>query len=394
MVDGRSDSCDSDASYHYYNRNDLGAVITVLKACYAYSAIVNAISMCWVTIDTPSVNNQSSNDIHDGIKEDITTHMCSEPSLPSRLDGLSDGSAGSLAQENSASSEQFEPKVSQISDAVHLNSDTANDLVTMNCPISSSELLDEKVHVAASSQPFWVTDIDCPMGSIVPSKQVISSKHTDLTVASENSIDLQGWGCITDRNRSGAWELQSDPGNYINYYAFGRVASSISEELMDKSPEAKNNEKSLEDIKTAQLKAISNNSTKSFCYAYQSPFMDLQKENCGWCFSCRTSSDSDCLFKVASNKNLGGCKNKDLKVFLDKNLEESRGQIVGSLSEKNVKSHITSAMHHILSIEGRAGSLLSGPWEKPHHSQHWRKAVMKASDVASLKPLLLTVSVH
>lgn len=391
-----SDSCDSDASYHYYNKNDLGAVVTVLKAFYAYSAIVNAISMCWVTVDTSSANNQSSNDIHVGIKDDIVTHMYSEPPLPSKRDGVSDDNAGSLAQENSVSSEQFEPKSSLISDAVRLSSDTVDELVAMNCPFSCSELLDEKIHAATSSQPSQETDTDCPMGSNAPSKQVISSKHTDLTVAPENCIDLQGWGCITDRNRSEAGELQYDPGNYINYYTFGRIASSIYAELMRKSSEAKNNElkKSLEDIKTAQLKAISNNSTKIFCYAYQSPSMDVQKENCGWCFSCRTSNDFDCLFNVAGDKNLEGSKNKDLKKSLDKNLEESRSQTVGPPSEKNTESHITTAMHYILSIEGRAGSLLSGPWEKPHHSQHWRKAVMKASDVASLKPLLLTLELN
>jgi len=48
-------------------------------------------------------------------------------------------------------------------------------------------------------------------------------------------------------------------------------------------------------------------------------------------------------------------------------------------------------MRSILSIEERLNGLLTGPWQNPQYSIYWRKAVLKATDVSSLKQPLLMV---
>lgn len=392
----RSDSCESYNSYHYYNKDDLASVVTMLKSSFAYSSIANAVSMYWGSnVDVSSLYNQSGTAIYDSTKECLPAQVHSEPPLPAKQDVVGNGNTERPTVEISASSEQCGLKSFQVSDLIHLDSATSHELVGINYPSSCSEPFNGNVHSPCIQQPYQ-NGIDCSLGP--PSSPGIAIKNTDSTADSNKCTGFSGWVCVADRNKHGPSELQSDSGNYINYYSFGRISSLIFAELMHKSSEGNSKEiyKSIEDIKSAQIKAISKISSKISSSAYQRLPKDLQKENCGWCLSCKTSSDVDCLLKVSAkgskHKNINGSQDKSLEDSKDDGLLDSKSSRVESSSEGDKKWHITSAIHHILSIEGRAGSLMSGPWEKPHYSQYWRKIVMKALDVATLKPLLLSVS--
>lgn len=168
--------------------------------------------------------------------------------------------------------------------------------------------------------------------------------------------------------------------NYINYYSFARTASLVAEEMMRKSPEKinKNLVMSEEDLISEQAKAIVKKSTNFYWPSLQNVNAAAQKEKCGWCFCCKVENDDrDCLFNTVV---------RPVK-------EVSKSNLVGLQPKKNPNSHLRDVIYHILSLEDRLRGLLSGPWLNLHHSKIWRKDLLKASDVASVKCLLLTVRI-
>ncbi|KAF0907387.1 hypothetical protein E2562_015879 [Oryza meyeriana var. granulata] len=164
--------------------------------------------------------------------------------------------------------------------------------------------------------------------------------------------------------------IHSNPAMYINYYSFGQIAASAAVELKDKLSENKEGKKAGQDAASFQLKTICKKYANIFALTDQKLSVELRKEKCGWCNSCQISGGVDCIFRVTDGKCMEGLR-----------------------SEKNKKSHIILAIHIILSIEERLNGLLIGPWKNPQFSIYWRKAVLKASDVSSLKrPLLMLES--
>ncbi|XP_073114009.1 DDT domain-containing protein PTM isoform X2 [Elaeis guineensis] len=292
-----------------------------------------------------------------------------------------DGIIENAPKEYSASPGCSEPNCLSASDLRQLNLMDSHQSAEINRPFACSESVDEMADATTCDQLSQQIYNECSKNENVPDKEFISVKPVDLSVENEKYVELPGWGVgislITDRWKGVDSRLQSDPGCYVNYYTFGRIAFSVAQELMHKASESGNKEskKPVEDMMSQQLKAISKNSIRFCWYSNQKLSLDAQKEKCGWCYSCKSLNGSDCLFKVMD----------------DKHLESSKPRTAGLRSEKKKKSHILSAMHHILSIEDRVRCFLSGLWENPHYSNLWRKAVLKASDVASLKHLLLNL---
>ena len=209
-----------------------------------------------------------------------------------------------------------------------------------------------------------------------------SLTSTSVDVKRENNMEAADPGhsssTITTRKR------ERSPMNcgigYMNYYSFAQTASSVAEELMPKSSD-KINENTViteEDIIAAQMKAIVKKSTKFGWANTLNLDVDARKEKCGWCFSCRVPTDDrDCLFNM----------------YLGTLWEGSKSDVVGLQSKKNRKSHLMDVICHILSVEDRLHGLLLGPWLNPHFTKSWQKSILKASDVGSVKHLLLTVSI-
>ncbi|ONM60474.1 DNA binding [Zea mays] len=173
------------------------------------------------------------------------------------------------------------------------------------------------------------------------------------------------------------WQLHSDPARYINYYSFGQIAASAAEELKHKLSENKDVKKPVQDVLSFHLRTICKKYANFFALTDQKLSAELLKEKCGWCNSCQISGGVDCIFRLTDIKYMEGPKPHTLDLG----------------AENNMESHIILAMYNILSVEERLNGLLSGPWQNPQYSICWRNAVLKASDVSSLKqPLLMLES--
>ncbi|XP_020086891.1 DDT domain-containing protein PTM [Ananas comosus] len=369
-----SDSCNAEASCHYYKSNDLLSVMGVLKSSdCSYEPITTAICASWdIPVESSSYYGQFDNENHN-IHGMPDFHNNDNLSLPLKQDFSGDKDVGKIPESNSPSAENLGTNITNGSDLSKLNE------VILNHPDSlqsegmttlvSSEILNGLAHESGVNSS---DDAD------ITGKEVIILTPADAAVENgRQSGSYAGAFVITEQRTDGASQLHFDLGSYVNYYSFGRIASSVAEELTHISSECNTKEvkKSVEDVMSVQLKAIPKKSIKLCCYPYRELSFDAQKEKCGWCYSCRTSSDADCLFKNT-----------------DGNLLESSGPpSEGQFLKKDKKNHIASTAHYILSIEDRLRSLLSGPWQNPHFSNVWREAVLKASDVTSLKNLLLTL---
>lgn len=172
--------------------------------------------------------------------------------------------------------------------------------------------------------------------------------------------------------------MQSELVKYHNHYIFGQTASTIAEELKLKSFHGVKDEpsKSEEEIISVELKAISKSATKWCWHSMRRLHVNVWKENCGWCFACRSSSDRKCLFNTLNF----------FPELCDSSLE--------GLEAKNRQDpHVASVIFHILSIEDRLRGLLTGSWENLQHGYKWRSDVQKATDVAALKHLLMVVCI-
>lgn len=445
-----TDSYESYTSHHYYNKNDSYALITALKSSYGYSEILKSIATYWgFSMDAYPSSNQFHNNVRSK-NEDMENETQSTPILPSGYNIPTDVNAEKPVVD-SPSCKQADKTTSQISNLIsatitddgcgansvqptsgHNTSSDGNDgmLVSDNAIYSGQigqealqvpnlviESLAENVLCAdlVQSPPLLLSEHNVfdnknveknvensvaqkqnvPESSQIPnlfsvpithnihtadlvqSPQKNTSNGTIDSASAAEKIDLNRAN-LNDKKIDEIMDVRYDPQKYINYYIFGRIALSICKELKLNTPEASIDApiKSVDDIKSLQIQAICNKSGKGYyCYAYRQLSINAEKENCDWCFSCRASDDSACLFKVASSKDPKDSKD---------------GKFEGFNTFQTVRlSHLDSAICHILSIECRARSLLSGPWVKPHYSQHWRQIVTKASDVASLKQMLV-----
>ncbi|XP_062190476.1 DDT domain-containing protein PTM-like [Phragmites australis] len=328
------DSCTVESPCHYYGQNDLHSLVTVLNSCHpSYSSVVNAISLfCGIAIASPNFNGryQSSKECSTSDAETDCRHL-SPLKQPSEY-------------------EQF--KVEQDNSFEHLSG-------------SGNETTAEEV----SSQT--------PQNRSASSKNGHCDSQQDVTCSHANGLSAKNQKDPSPRKKPSDCHLHLDPARYINYYSFGQIAASAAEELKHKLSENKEGKKPVQDALSFHLRTICKKYANIFALTDQKLSVELLKEKCGWCNCCQISGGVDCIFRVTDAKFMQGPKPHafDLR------------------AEKNKESHIVLAMHNILSIEERLNGLLTGPWQNPQYSDFWRKAVLKASDVSSLKqPLLMLES--
>lgn len=167
---------------------------------------------------------------------------------------------------------------------------------------------------------------------------------------------------------------------YMNFYSFARVASSVAGEWARKLPDNKTSSqtptKSLEELISIQMKAITKIPV-DFCWSnIPNLSMDAWKEKCGWCLACKFPTDDGiCLFYM----NMASV------------LENYTSQVLGFDSRISRKDRLIDVMCHIQYIEDRLHGLLLGPWLNSHFPKLYRKSFLEASDIAPVKELLLMV---
>ncbi|PKA61759.1 Methyl-CpG-binding domain-containing protein 9 [Apostasia shenzhenica] len=348
-------SCHCDVLCHYYHKNDLYSVIKILKSEPSPSdEIGDAISAYWGF----SINSSFSS----------YRYACDDDNVSQQvLDGKFSGTSFLVGDTERVSC--LEP-----SDAVaSLQSSTVSAVLleeNPNKPTSSKQtanMVDAISVIQTSLLNGGDFSVDCStsVGSF-------PGKSTEQVTGREGS---------SEKKRTSTSHLPSDPCNYVNYYRFGLVTAAMAQELLSKSSKVndKSSLKSDEFMKSDQLKIISKKSLQWHWYECYNR-LDIQKEDCGWCFACKKSSDAECLFKVIHKKHLEAFKI---------NVEGSTDHAAWLHSEKIKRSQILFAIDRILLIEDRVRSLLLGSWENLR--EQWRRSVMQADDVASVKFLLLAL---
>ncbi|KAM0887149.1 hypothetical protein ACQ4PT_029240 [Festuca glaucescens] len=335
------DSYDADSPCHYYGQIDLHSLVTVLIPCHhSYNSIVNAISLFRdMATETSNNNGRYENSKDCSTSENGTDCRQSSMKQPREREQCMIEKAGSSQQLDSGK--------------VHtLNSD--QDAAHHN----------EKPNEASQRN------------TCSAKKDCCNSQQDDVCLH-VNGLSAENQKGPSPQKEISDYCLHSDPARYINYYSFGQIAAAAAAELKLKLSENVEGKKHGQDAVSFRLKTICKKYINIFALTDKKLSVELLKEKCGWCNSCQISGGSDCIFRVT-----------DVKC-----MESPKPCAVGLLSEKNQESHIVLATHNILSIEERLNGLLSGPWQNPQYSIYWRKAVLMASDVSSLKqPLLMLES--
>ncbi|XP_024027304.1 DDT domain-containing protein PTM isoform X2 [Morus notabilis] len=374
-----SDSYDTESPSSYYHRDDLNMVIDVLKTSdFFYGDILVAICKHWSNV---SLNGTSSkiNCLY-SVSADMSmkgqSHVLSYPPV-------SLASAELCAVKNESVEERKMEENTKIEDS-GLGSQilkSVNKLDAITVTGSSHVTSEGSAEITQTQTQTWSgTDYDLTSIAKTQNQSVIQGKLTTVDMRQEAIIESAGpenpSTCITTR-KGNTSEVQYGNG-YVNYYSFGQIASSIAEDLTRKSSDKIKQDVVIleEEIISRQMRVILKKYSK-FCWSSIKTFnVDVQKEKCGWCFSCRAATDDrECLFSM----NVGPVR------------EFPSSDDLSLQSKRNRKSHLTDIIYQILSIENRLRGLLLGPWLNPNHTKLWRKSALKASDIASVKHFLLTL---
>lgn len=346
----RFDSCDTESSVSYYHRDDLDVVIEALRSSYSsYSDILVAIYKHW---KIPfSLNGKIS-----------------------KMDALhcTTGYYSNFCHEGAKSVNLFEAET--ILEGPTMNIEES----ALDSKLSSS-VQDIQKHQTNDSNSYEFLNQAKVPGKF-SSGEDPSLIHPCLDGMQESNTKSAGLDRSSSmRNGKGdVLEVENDYG-YSNFYSFAQTASLVAEEFMRKSSDKeKIKEKSTmseEEIIAAQMKVILKKTSNFYWPFIQNFNVATQKEKCGWCFPCKSSSDEfDCLFKT----NIG-------------RIEEGLAVDVPGLQLKRKgKGHLRDVICQILSIENRLQGLLLGPWLDSHYSKLWREGLL-AFDFNSVKPLLLMV---
>uniref|UniRef100_A0A7N0U7F0 Uncharacterized protein n=1 Tax=Kalanchoe fedtschenkoi TaxID=63787 RepID=A0A7N0U7F0_KALFE len=171
---------------------------------------------------------------------------------------------------------------------------------------------------------------------------------------------------------------------YINHYSHGDFAASAAANLAVLSSEENRGLEvhALETIKKAMsanvllhVKAFSSAATRFFWPNSERKYVEVPRERCGWCLSCRgaISSKKACMLNAAClNAHRGAMK------FL-----------TALRVSKNDDACLASIATYILYMEDSLSALMVGPFTSASYRRQWRKKVEHASTCCALKSYLL-----
>lgn len=373
---------------NYYHRDDLNVVLDVLKSSdIFYSDLIKAICKQWdVALSTngassnmDSLNSVCSLTLTKG--KVPTGSTCLPPVASAEIYLIENETVDDRKPEEKEVAESFGQLDVEVTESANLLRFVAG----KEAPYISSEGSAETVqtgslyNIQKQGSVEFSNQSEIPGKSSTPEDCSLIPNGLDTKQERKRKLASQQTQCVINAKRGDESETQPGIG-YMNFYSFARTASLVVEELMRKPSEKKNEDslKSVEEIIAMQTKVILRKSNRFHWPDIHNLYVDAHKENCGWCFSCRyPMEDTDCLFKITS-----GCVQ-----------EVSKGEIVSLQSQLNKKGHVIDIMCYIFSIENRLLGLLSGPWLNQQYIKVWHKNILKASDIASVKHLLLMVSI-
>ncbi|KAL0460748.1 UNVERIFIED_CONTAM: DDT domain-containing protein PTM [Sesamum latifolium] len=171
---------------------------------------------------------------------------------------------------------------------------------------------------------------------------------------------------------------------YINYYLHGEYASSAAANLAglsseeNKVPESRssdNRQKAMSASIALQLKAFSSVAMRFFWPNMEKKLVEVPRERCSWCFSCKASvaSKRGCLLNAAALNAIRGT----LKV------------LAGVRPVKNGDGRLSSIAAYIMFMEESLSGLIVGPFLNATFRKQWRNQVEQATTCNVMKILLL-----
>ncbi|KAL3620158.1 hypothetical protein CASFOL_035070 [Castilleja foliolosa] len=170
---------------------------------------------------------------------------------------------------------------------------------------------------------------------------------------------------------------------YINYYVHGDFAASAAANLAVLCPEENQvvsctlvkHRKALSASVALQVKAFSSGGTRFFWPNTEKKIVEVPRERCGWCFSCKANvaSKRGCLLNAAASNATRG----SMKVP------------AGLCPVKNGDGRLHGIATYILFMEESLSGLLSGPFLNDTFRKQWRKQVWQAASCSAIKIRLL-----
>ncbi|KAJ1378783.1 Zinc finger, PHD-type [Sesbania bispinosa] len=173
------------------------------------------------------------------------------------------------------------------------------------------------------------------------------------------------------------------PLSYINYYMHGDFAASAaaklailsSEESRSEGHVSDNQRKTASAITYLQAKAFSLTASRFFWPSSEKKLVEVPRERCGWCFSCKAP--------VSSKR---GCMLNHAVISATK----SATKILAGFSPlRSGEGILPSIATYIIYMEECLHGLIVGPFLNASYRKQWRKQVEQATTFSAIKPLLL-----
>lgn len=390
----RSESCNDKYSFWVYKRDELPTLIEALGSSpFLYEKVISAICKHW-------------NVVHgfDRMRSDLVSRSYSTQSAShekrlllvghpksSEAPNKDEGFAEKRSDEKSSMTTYSSNIETETSRHVNIMLVTKKDGMKMENQLVSSE------GSAEVSQAFTKTDtlkeggLDCSRrgtqvsgDSDFPGNLVNAGDQFTTTsrCAEDNYLSSANCGYTLSTVHSTVIKSQVSLGaHYVNSYEFAQITSSVLLELTSKSSDktSEDGTRSIEENVSVQRKLIFNRFAQFSWSNIRSWNVKSRKEKCGWCFYCKVPEDEmNCLF-VMNDSILA--------------VENFTSEVLDIGPRMNRKKHLIDVICHIICIEDHLQGLLLGPWLNPSYSQLWRKSVLRAADLGSIKILLLQVRI-
>ncbi|KAL5580231.1 hypothetical protein UlMin_012673 [Ulmus minor] len=357
-------SVNGEPCFRYYNRKDIPKVLSVLcstaQHAALYSGVCQAIMQYW----------------------DIPASILSLPEMTGRymvlanVNGNANGPTLSFPPLkdtnviNMVQAENYGTSVSESNvETVASSIGTSLDVVPVDFP--GSQNYNEK------SQEFLLMHMKLSEGNEYASSVNLSSqsKEGKLVASRKGENEL-----VADCVYMGSFYK---PQAYLNHYMHGeyaasaaaKLASLLSEETRLSEAHTSDNLKKVPSENFLQAKAFSLTASRFFWPSFEKKLMEVPRERCGWCLSCKASVSSKrgCMLNHAA-------------------LSATKGamKILASLRPiKSGEGSLASITTYMLYMEESLRGLMVGPFLNANCRKQWRKQVEQASSCSEIKVLLL-----
>lgn len=232
--------------------------------------------------------------------------------------------------------------------------------------------------------------LETPSQSLTVQPSVVglaNGSHHPLALSSRKEVNCISLGKGRNRPSGDCVYLGSlyKPQAYLNHYMHGDFAASAAAKLtLLSSEEARSTEahgsdssKKAQSENYLQTKAFSLVASRFFWPTSERKLVEVPRERCGWCLSCKSS--------VSSKR---GCMlNHSL-------LCATKGAMKALASIRPIKSGegaLASIGAYIIYMEESLCGVIIGPFMNPNYRKQWRQRVERAMTCFEIKSLLLEV---